>query len=186
MTTSGPRATPWLEAQSQPDLGLSVGSISVGRTWLRGRIKPLGDLRPPSHAVAHRKTSARHGLSVGSISVGRTWLRGSDLSRETTSGPRATQWLAGKRQPGLGLSVGSISVGRIWLRGSDLNRRPPGYEPDELPGCSTPRLKYYATYLSSATRLSAIISDSRSSTRVCPWQSKNTSSIATGFRSPPE
>jgi hypothetical protein len=27
----------------------------------------------------------------------------------------------------------------IWLRGSDLNRRPSGYEPDELPGCSTPR-----------------------------------------------
>jgi hypothetical protein len=28
---------------------------------------------------------------------------------------------------------------RIWLRGSDLNGRPSGYEPDELPGCSTPR-----------------------------------------------
>ncbi|OKU54858.1 hypothetical protein ACN86_01680 [Escherichia coli] len=26
-----------------------------------------------------------------------------------------------------------------WLRGPDLNRRPSGYEPDELPGCSTPR-----------------------------------------------
>src|SRR5262249_48646968 len=26
-----------------------------------------------------------------------------------------------------------------WLRGRDLNPRPSGYEPDELPGCSTPR-----------------------------------------------
>ena len=25
------------------------------------------------------------------------------------------------------------------LRGKDLNQRPPGYEPDELPNCSTPR-----------------------------------------------
>jgi hypothetical protein len=26
----------------------------------------------------------------------------------------------------------------IWLRGLDLNQRPLGYEPNELPGCSTP------------------------------------------------
>ncbi len=26
-----------------------------------------------------------------------------------------------------------------WLRGLDLNQRPSGYEPDELPSCSTPR-----------------------------------------------
>ncbi len=25
------------------------------------------------------------------------------------------------------------------LRGQDLNLRPSGYEPDELPGCSTPQ-----------------------------------------------
>jgi hypothetical protein len=26
-----------------------------------------------------------------------------------------------------------------------LNQRPSGYEPDELPGCSTPRLNYVGT-----------------------------------------
>jgi hypothetical protein len=32
--------------------------------------------------------------------------------------------------------------GKDWLRGLDLNQRPSGYEPDELPGCSTPRSYY--------------------------------------------
>ncbi len=29
-----------------------------------------------------------------------------------------------------------------WLRGLDLNQRPLGYEPNELPGCSTPHLQF--------------------------------------------
>ena len=30
---------------------------------------------------------------------------------------------------------------RKWLRGLDLNQRPSGYEPDELPDCSTPHFE---------------------------------------------
>gem|GEM_PF-4846061 len=29
-----------------------------------------------------------------------------------------------------------------WLRGVDLNHRPLGYEPNELPDCSTPRIDH--------------------------------------------
>ena len=32
-----------------------------------------------------------------------------------------------------------MSFVKSWLRGMDLNHRPSGYEPDELPDCSTPR-----------------------------------------------
>lgn len=34
-------------------------------------------------------------------------------------------------------AMGSVATHRPWLRGRDLNPRPSGYEPDELPDCST-------------------------------------------------
>ena len=40
------------------------------------------------------------------------------------------------------ISDSEAVVQEDWLRGLDLNQRPSGYEPDELPGCSTPRLDY--------------------------------------------
>ena len=37
----------------------------------------------------------------------------------------------------------SLSGLSNWLREPDLNRRPSGYEPDELPDCSIPRLNWF-------------------------------------------
>ena len=44
---------------------------------------------------------------------------------------------AGKKKTPQRLRTAGFLSG-IWLREPDLNRRPSGYEPDELPGCSTP------------------------------------------------
>ena len=63
----------------------------------------------------------------------------------------------------------------FWLRGLDLNQRPLGYEPNELPGCSTPHLQFInctgggqITGAESAASQVAALSGTLSGTHVSP------------------
>jgi hypothetical protein len=56
-----------------------------------------------------------------------------------TSGPLPRFDKIKESQPGGPMDLSFTWERGEWLRGLDLNQRPPGYEPDELPGCSTPR-----------------------------------------------
>jgi hypothetical protein len=47
------------------------------------------------------------------------------------------------------LSPEGLVTVEIWLRGRDLNPRPLGYEPNELPDCSTPRQKIHIVALAA-------------------------------------
>jgi hypothetical protein len=40
------------------------------------------------------------------------------------------------------LGLSGVGFSAKWLRGLDLNQRPLGYEPNELPGCSTPQIQF--------------------------------------------
>ena len=76
---------------------------------------------------------------------------------------------------GVGLIWDVVWVLRRWLRGLDLNQRPSGYEPDELPDCSTPRYlfdclkrrrRHMSAWLSSLMRPEGrVAADGRSALR---------------------
>ena len=55
----------------------------------------------------------------------------------------------GHRKSPAGESHGALMSSGKWLRGLDLNQRPSGYEPDELPDCSTPRYRMCVVWMVS-------------------------------------
>jgi hypothetical protein len=44
---------------------------------------------------------------------------------------------------------------RVWLRGVDLNHRPLGYEPNELPDCSTPHKNHNSRVVKGQTSVAS-------------------------------
>ena len=54
---------------------------------------------------------------------------------------------------------------KVWLRGVDLNHRPLGYEPNELPDCSTPQKNHSSAVKQGQTGWRSVVSRSLESTQ---------------------
>ena len=81
---------------------------------------------------------------MGSISV--------SASPSGTPGFSPTHDAHARSSGSAGMLRRSVAIGELfwrWLRGLDLNQRPSGYEPDELPDCSTPRHRMCVVWMVS-------------------------------------
>ena len=85
-------------------------------------------------------SSGKHAAILISIGFGDTRLPGNRalalLASEQDFEPETNET---KRRTHVRQSLPVGTNWKVWLRGLDLNQRPSGYEPDELPDCSTPR-----------------------------------------------
>jgi hypothetical protein len=73
------------------------------------------------------------------------WLWGLDLNQPPSAVVMSREQK--KELPGSRVSF------MIWLWGLDLNQRPFGYEPNELPGCSTPRYIFIISKISEKVKI---------------------------------
>ena len=133
-----PRSGRCLAAASRREKLVSVGHLE----WLGRSPALFAAVELHEQYALHRKLRRKTTNDI------------SDL--ECTQGGRLTEMAHGDGRPGpvsswahCGHTGGfqthqgptTCAVGPCfrWLRGLDLNQRPLGYEPNELPGCSTPR-----------------------------------------------
>ena len=99
----------------------------------RVHLDQLEMLRVPTEPLARR-----HLLRIPTFD--KTGIRPARCAHKNFSAHTSTKSQA--KMKANAISDSAAVVQEDWLRGLDLNQRPSGYEPDELPGCSTPRLDY--------------------------------------------
>ena len=121
------------------DLGVSPAgaeTVSCFQTlfYLFLQIKKARDgIRTPDNLI---KSQVLYHLSYTPVSSNMLIIKENAQNRNRTSDTRIFNPLLYRLSY---LGIHHISYCQCKLRGQDLNLRPSGYEPDELPDCSTPR-----------------------------------------------
>ena len=111
------------------------GSSFYGRRLQRGVLFPA--LRTPFSYSSFNTAGPDRGETIEKI-----------LSQTSD---RLLDCFFGKTKADLGMLCMLRSALVNWLRRQDLNLRPSGYEPDELPDCSTPRYLYCVNNYTTAS-----------------------------------
>jgi hypothetical protein len=115
-------------------LALPRASTLASRLRAAGRT-PARPRRPARWAGS---APVRHRLRRGGAQVHRGACRAGSVPRATGNCGDGIRRVFGETK-GVAGATPWLTTRPDWLRGLDLNQRPLGYEPNELPDCSTPR-----------------------------------------------